>query len=384
MARSHAGAFPGMVAILGSGEAAATGRRVLGALLRVLPEPRTVAVLDTPAGFQPNADQVAGKLVEFIASRLGELRPRAAVVRARRDDLGSAAGEAALAAIAAARCVVAGPGSPSYMIRQLADSAYVPALRAAHQAGAALYFASAAAVAMGAFAIPVYEIFKVGEDPRWISGLDILAPLGLRLAIVPHWNNAEGGAELDTSRCFLGRARFDTLCRALPPETVVLGIDEHTACVLDFNRGQVAVIGTGGVTLLRGQWTACFRKGETFPLAALTSGGGDVWPIAAHGDGADVGAAGGGDSGAVDSAREARWPADSARANGLGDAARQEPEAARVPAELLEALVAIRVELRAARQFGAADRLRDALLAAGIVIHDTPDGPRWEVGEPRR
>ncbi len=54
MTPSHGQAPPGTVAILGSGETTAVGRRVLSAILRQLDEPRTIAVLDTPAGFQPN------------------------------------------------------------------------------------------------------------------------------------------------------------------------------------------------------------------------------------------------------------------------------------------------------------------------------------------
>ncbi|HEY7781785.1 MAG TPA: hypothetical protein VIC85_16425 [Ktedonobacterales bacterium] len=376
MAWTKAEPVPGTVAILGSGEAAATGRRVLGMLLRELAEPRTLAVLDTPAGFQPNADRVAGKLVEFIAGRLGDLRPRAGVVRARREDLGAPMGEAALAAIAAARCVVAGPGSPSYMIRQLADTPFVAALRAAHRRGATLYFASAAAVAMGTYAIPVYEIFKVGEEPRWIPGLDVLAPLATPLAIVPHWNNSEGGAELDTSRCFLGQARFDAMRRQLPPETLVLGIDEHTACVLDFGRGHAAVLGAGGVELLRGERTVRYASGETFPLELLASldaaGAPPDAPAPAAkpstaGMARDVGVHGPDEMASVETALVPDpWTEPGA----------QSPA---IPAELVDALVAIRMELRAARHFAAADHLRDALLAAGITIQDTPEGPHWEV-----
>ena len=54
--------------------------------------------------------------------------------------------------------------------------------------------ASAAALTLGAVTIPVYEIYKVGEEPRWLEGLDLLGPAtGLRAAVVPHYDNAEGG-----------------------------------------------------------------------------------------------------------------------------------------------------------------------------------------------
>jgi cysteinyl-tRNA synthetase len=43
----------------------------------------------------------------------------------------------------------------------------------------------------------------------------------------------------------------------------------------------------------------------------------------------------------------------------------------------IDALVAERQGARAARDFAAADRIRDALAAEGIVIVDTPEGARW-------
>jgi cysteinyl-tRNA synthetase len=43
----------------------------------------------------------------------------------------------------------------------------------------------------------------------------------------------------------------------------------------------------------------------------------------------------------------------------------------------IDALVAQREAARAARDFAAADRIRDELAAEGVAIEDTPDGPRW-------
>ena len=44
-------------------------------------------------------------------------------------------------------------------------------------------------------------------------------------------------------------------------------------------------------------------------------------------------------------------------------------------AELLEA----RAKARAAKDFGASDRLRDKLAALGVTVTDTPEGQRWSV-----
>jgi cysteinyl-tRNA synthetase len=38
-----------------------------------------------------------------------------------------------------------------------------------------------------------------------------------------------------------------------------------------------------------------------------------------------------------------------------------------------------RIEARASRNFAESDRIRDELLAKGIVLKDTPQGTTWEV-----
>ena len=48
-------------------------------------------------------------------------------------------------------------------------------------------------------------------------------------------------------------------------------------------------------------------------------------------------------------------------------------------ATLVEGLLADRAQARARRDFALADTVRDRLLAAGIAVEDTPDGPVWTV-----
>jgi len=55
---------------------------------------------------------------------------------------------------------------------------------------------------------------------------------------------------------------------------------------------------------------------------------------------------------------------------------------ARIPPGLIDTILAIRSDLRAAKQWAFADRLRDALTEAGIAVEDGPTGPRWHVAEP--
>ena len=44
----------------------------------------------------------------------------------------------------------------------------------------------------------------------------------------------------------------------------------------------------------------------------------------------------------------------------------------------IDALVAERTEARKAKNFKRSDEIRDLLAAKGIVIEDTPQGPRWK------
>ena len=67
--------------------------------------------------------------------------------------------------------VLLGPGSPTYAVRQLRESLLFELIKARHRMGTALVLSSAATLAFGRFTIPVYEIYKVGQDPYWENGL---------------------------------------------------------------------------------------------------------------------------------------------------------------------------------------------------------------------
>jgi cysteinyl-tRNA synthetase len=51
----------------------------------------------------------------------------------------------------------------------------------------------------------------------------------------------------------------------------------------------------------------------------------------------------------------------------------------RVVDAIVPALLEARQSARARKDFTESDRIRDALAAAGVVVEDTPDGPRWRV-----
>jgi hypothetical protein len=245
-----------------------------------------------------------------------------------------------------ANYLVLGPGSPTYAAKQLEGSLAWHAILARHRLGAPLILASAAAIAASAYALPVYEIYKVGEDLGWKAGLNLLGPFGRKVAIVPHWNNREGGEELDTSHSFMGQERFERLLGLLPSDVDVVGIDEHTALLLDFVAGKAVVFGRGVVSWLRDGSTTRLDAGASMPLAALG--------LMRHPE-------------SRDDIPQAVWAA--ASHTDLSISPKHEPP------EPVRALVTARTQARANGDWGLSDRLRQEIAAAGWQVRDTPQGP---------
>ncbi|MCJ7677618.1 MAG: hypothetical protein MUO35_07855, partial [Anaerolineales bacterium] len=234
--------MPGLLALIGSGEVSAGMTRLHRYLLARLDAPARPAFVDTPAGFEPGAETIHDRFRDYVERRL-ELPLALASYRSAAASPESIA--RTLQVLADSNYILAGPGSPSYAAREWRGSAVYDAIVARWQAGAQLAWASSAAIALSRYLLPVYEIYKVGAPPHWLDGLDLLGPYGLSLAIVTHWDNAEGGTH-DTRACFMGMERFERLRSMLPPEAVTLGIDEHTACTLDLQAGTAEVGGRGG------------------------------------------------------------------------------------------------------------------------------------------
>jgi hypothetical protein len=93
----------------------------------------------------------------------------------------------------------------------------------------------------------VYEIYKVGEDLHWVDGLNLYKEIWSECTVIPHFNNREGGKDLDTSYCFVGQGRAEKMLAMLPEAENILGIDEHTALIIDLKTGEQSVRGKGGI-----------------------------------------------------------------------------------------------------------------------------------------
>jgi len=406
--------FAGTVTIMGSGEMMEGMGKVHRAVMGRIAEPVRPVFLDTPAGFQLNADDLSQKAIEYFKQRFDLPLAIASYKNAAATTPEEVS--AALSALDAANYIFAGPGSPTYAIRNWVRTPIHAALVERFHAGAHLVFASAAALTLGRFVIPIYEIYKVGADPHWVEGLNLLEPFGLDLAIVPHWNNAEGRNH-DTRFCFMGEPRLKVLEDLLPPSTVIFGVDEYTACTIDLQAREFIVAGNGQVTI-RHEGHAHEYPPGIYPLRGLEPAEAPVPPLEAPAA----------ETGARDSAERLAKRANLARLDftraleaadfaaaarlihslleALGEspisgaeaalpqqiqamldelvrvwetskpAAPADPPAAQVR-PYVQLLVALRGKLRGSRQWGLADEVRDELQRLGITLEDTPAGTNW-------
>jgi cyanophycinase-like exopeptidase len=269
----------GTLALLGSGETSSQGRKIHDYLMsRIGTVPVRVALLETPAGFQPNAHDVYQKIGAYLEKSLQNYRPQVEYLAAHRKgspldaaNHSSSSSPDSEEILLEANYIFAGPGSPTYAARNLRATRILDLLTEAYRRGATMVLSSAAAIAAGSSVMRVYEIFKAGADLGWDDGLHLLPLLGLGIdpVIVTHWNNTEGGAGLDTTHCYMGEERFDHLIEMLPSAEAILGIDEHTACILEKGGSSFRVMGAGAATIINKGNSTRVPAGETFPVSML-------------------------------------------------------------------------------------------------------------------
>jgi hypothetical protein len=360
----------GVLAVLGSGETAPGMTKVHRELLARL-KPAVAVNLDSVYGFQENVPQMSEKLETYFDVSLHTVLT---TLHFSKFETASELERTLFKQeVRQANYVFAGPGSPSYALAQWTPLDLGSDLISVLDAGGTLCFASAAALTLGAFTAPIYEIYKVGADPFWLPGLNLMANLGLNCVVIPHFDNNEGG-NYDTRFCYLGERRLECLERQLPDGVATLGVDEHTALILDRAKDTVTVIGRANGYWRLGGVERVLEKATTTPLAQLRSS--EVRPrepaaapAPALGDDADhLGhvATGGGPEALEALAALVRL----ARRAGQGHID---------PAPLIEGVLVARRRARIAEQYRLADDLRDALKAAGVDVNDGPDGSTWSL-----
>ncbi len=335
----------GQIAFLGSGETSLAGGRIFEALARNIHEPLRIALMETPAGFELNSAQVVGKVGDFMKTRLQNYNPVVDVIPARKKNSAYSPDDPEIVKpLLYANIIFMGPGSPTYAIRNLKDTLTWDVIRARHRLGATLIFASAATISIGAHSLPVYEIYKVGQDVHVVDGLNLFSDFGLQVSFIPHWNNTDGGADLDTSRCFIGMDRFAEWCNLVPSDNETIGLDEHTGLIMDFASGMCEVSGVSSVSLVRECNPEMYASGSKFPLSEL----GEF---------------------RIPDPLEKDIPA-----HVWEMCLNAPPLEDDQPSEHVIALVEERVLARASKNWAESDKLRDEIAALGWIVQDSKDG----------
>jgi hypothetical protein len=288
------------------------------------------------------------------------------------------------------------------------------------RSGGIVTFASAAALTLGKYTLPVYEIYKAGEPPRWLDGLDILSELGIKAALIPHYNNAEGGHH-DTRFCYMGERRLSFLEREFPEDVYVLGVDEHTGMVLDIDADEATVVGKGVVTIRVRGVSQEFASGTVIPLDKLRDPSTSARPseklkvdtsttsaeeiidsnlrqaterldsefsVAIASGNADAAARAALD---LDDAI-AGWSVDTLQSDDLdfarsvlrsmitrlaGAATGGLRDPREVVGPFVDVLLELRAQVRADKRFDLSDIIRDRLAATNVEVRDTPQGVEW-------
>lgn len=361
----------GVIALLGSGETAPGMTKIHREIFARLEHLKAV-ILDTTYGFQENVPQMSQKLEDYFSTSLNV--ETETLHFSSYEDASELDRSRFSVRVKASNYVFAGPGSPSYALAQWMPLNFADDLLHVLDNDGTLCFSSAAALTLGAFTAPIYEIYKVGTKPHWIAGLDVLGAIGLNCAIIPHFDNNEGG-NYDTRYCYLGERRLHYLEGLLPDGVATLGIDEHTALIIDLNADTMSVKGRGNA-YWRTDETRILANGETIELAQLRNSHAFVRvPLPQS-----------------STSSKDEWSALAERVRTL-DPASYETLVALIesashsqdgyidPTSLIEGVLNVRRLAREQGHYELADHLRDVLTEAKLEIKDGPTDSTWSFSE---
>jgi hypothetical protein len=209
----------------------------------------------------------------------------------------------------------------------------------------------------------------------------------------------------------MGEPRWNILESQLPSTAIVLGIDEHTACIVRVDENRCEVRGIGQVTVRRQGADQVFVGGDTFDLDLLRSTGSFAslalaetveadnpsWDgirdkheqlLAAHNPSPEAttgyiydllaflsAARERGDAQTMRLAEEAMREALVGIVAQLGAAPSNTEE---LIGPYVDLLIELRTSLRSARQWEQADQIRQRLTDLGILLEDSPQGTQWK------
>jgi len=295
-----------------------------------------LTILDTPFGFQENADDLTDKLIDFFTQSVGAT-PKAIALR-NTSVTGAALGEA------------------------------VNSIR---------------------------ESYKVGDEPHWLPGLNLIERhTGMPAAMIPHYDNADG-ANHDTRFCYIGERRLRVMESLLPPEVFIIGVDEHTGIRFDLDERTAHVFGRGTMTIRHHgeSWTVTSGESATFEEIISHTGStivlgepAPLFKVDPHKVEELL------DAGKVSDAVDALLNLDEldrdtetraavhSLVTRLGHiAASPKVDIMSVIGPYVDALLQARQAARAGGRWDDADAIRDQLMEMKVTIQDTKDGSSWEI-----
>ena len=360
--------LPRILTIMGSGETAPTMTKTHRELFSLLPANSQGLLLDTPYGFQENAAELATRAVEYFKTSINaDLRVAGLQ---NLDNIDPLVLERALNAIDDCQYIFAGPGSPTYALRQWSGTDVAARIRAKLNHGGCVTFASAAALTLGRHTVPVYEIYKAGHEPYWLDGLDILSVIDLPVVVIPHYDNAKGavtirrrgdsrvyesGAEVALDEIRHGQAVAPRRQERVVEQVSVDQVDTHSLgdltdlCEVEFQTAitdRDANAATRAILKLESgikEWSADTLQSDDTERAQATL-------------------------------RRMISKLGEFATDGLRDPYE-------VFAPLMKVVMELRAKIRAAKQYDLADLLRDELGRIGIEIRDTRDGQEWVLND---
>ncbi|MEC9451765.1 MAG: Type 1 glutamine amidotransferase-like domain-containing protein [Chloroflexota bacterium] len=290
-------------------------------------------LLDTPFGFQENHNILSNKIIKYFQEKVNLKIETINFPDENSYD------ENIKKNIINSDFIFSGPGSPTYALKIWNKYKINSLLESKIKNGGILAFSSAAALTFGSYVIPVYEIYKVGETPRLIPGLDLLSFLEKKTIVVPHFNNKEG-RDHDTSHCFIGKKRFDNLIKN--KDVLMIGIEEHTSITFDLNDSSIRVDGKGKVLLKSLKGVIEINSGETMGINKINS---EYVPL--------------------EEARE------------ILETETDEKKDEKVNVDI-DLLINIRNKARLKKDWDLSDQVRDILISNNIEIEDNSDGSKWK------
>jgi cysteinyl-tRNA synthetase len=193
----------------------------------------------------------------------------------------------------------------------------------------------------------------------------------------------------------MGERRLRILEAQLPPDTFVLGVDEHTGVSFDLDTQVVRVFGRGTMTVRKGDHVWQVKSGEETTIDEIAKQGGverviaeTTEPLFIAADQVDELL----DTGNVLAAVDALLELDEmdrdidtratvhALITRLGQlAASPRVDLQSVVGPYIEALLQARNAARTGGRWDEADAIRDQLTSLHVTIKDTSDGSQWDI-----